>query len=107
MVQDDAKYDEEACESGTESASGWHSFSAQSTIELAIWPQAGKISGFSGASCHAGMIHIALLCVLMIFIPSMAGLKPVPPEMAKSDPFLTRQVENDLVWRKCLQHFSL
>jgi hypothetical protein len=43
----------------------------------------------------------------MIFIPSMAGLKPVPPEMAKSDPFLTRQVENDLVWRKCLQHFSL
>jgi hypothetical protein len=52
MVQDDAKYDEEACESGTERASGWHSFSAQSTIELAIWPQAGKISGFSGAS-HA------------------------------------------------------
>ena len=52
------------------------------------------------------VIYIALLFVLMIFIPSVPALNPVLPEMAKSDPFLTRQVENDLVQRGCLQHFS-
>jgi hypothetical protein len=36
MAQDNAKYDEVVCESGTESASDWHSIGAQPTIELAI-----------------------------------------------------------------------
>jgi hypothetical protein len=109
MVQDDAKYDEEAVnQAWNQHLTGIHltpsqQSSWQSTSKLA---KSAVSPGFSCHAGHAGVIYIALLFVLMIFIPSVPALNPVLPEMAKSDPFLTRQAKNDLVRRECLQHFS-
>lgn len=108
MVQDDAKYDEEVVnQARNQHLTGIHLTPVNNQVGNLppSWQNQRFLRSFSCHADHAGVIYIALLFVLMIFIPSVPALNPVLPEMANSDPFLTRQVENDLAQRECLQRF--